>query len=77
MTDLSFIAAILVALALGALGYRARSPELRYIFYAVGALILTMGIPGGRVLVLPVIFALMLALLYWLARPVEQQGAER
>jgi hypothetical protein len=44
-------------------------PELRY---TVGTLILlgiTMVIPGGRVLVLPAIFTLVLVLLYWAAKP--------
>ena len=44
-------------------------PELRY---TIGTLILlgiTMVIPGGRVLVLPAIFTLVLVLLYWAAKP--------
>ena len=44
-------------------------PELRY---TIGSLILlgiTMVIPGGRVLVLPAIFTLVLVLLYWAAKP--------
>ncbi len=44
-------------------------PELRY---TIGGLILlgiTMVIPGGRVLVLPAIFTLVLVLLYWAAKP--------
>ena len=44
-------------------------PELRY---TIGSLILlgiTMVIPGGRVLVLPVVFLLILVLLYWAAKP--------
>ena len=38
----------------------------------IGCLILfglTMVIPGGRVLVLPVLFTLILVLLYWAAKP--------
>lgn len=45
------------------------SPELRY---TIGSLILlgiTLVIPGGRVLVLPAIFILMLVLLFWAAKP--------
>ena len=50
-------------------GSTAVAPELRY---AIGGLILlgiTMVIPGGRVLVLPAIFILLLILLYWAAKP--------
>ena len=47
-------------------------PELRY---TIGTLILlgiSLWIPGGRVLVLPIIFVLILILLFWAAKP----GAE-
>lgn len=46
--------------------------ELRY---AIGTLVLlgiSLWIPGGRVLVLPIIFVLILILLFWAAKP----GAE-
>jgi hypothetical protein len=45
------------------------STELRS---TIGSLILlgiTMVVPGGRVLVLPAIFTLILVLLYWAAKP--------
>ena len=48
------------------------SSELRY---AIGTLIvlgISLWIPGGRVLVLPIIFVLILILLFWAAKP----GAE-
>jgi hypothetical protein len=45
------------------------SPELRYTIAGVILLGITMVIPGGRVLVLPAIFILVLILLYWAAKP--------
>ena len=46
------------------------SSELKATIYSVILLGLTMFvIPGGRVLVLPAIFILMLVLLYWAAKP--------
>ena len=45
------------------------SPELRYTIGSLVMLGITMVIPGGRVLVLPVIFVLMLVLLYLAAKP--------
>ena len=44
-------------------------PELRYTIASLVLLGITMMIPGGRVLVLPLIFVLMLVLLYWAAKP--------
>lgn len=44
-------------------------PELRYTIGTLVVLMITMLIPGGRVLVLPVIFALVIVLLYWAAKP--------
>ncbi len=44
-------------------------PELRYTIAALVLLGITMVIPGGRVLVLPMIFILVLVLLYWAAKP--------
>jgi hypothetical protein len=35
---------------------------------------ITMVIPGGRVLVLPVLFTLMLVLLYWAAKPRRKEA---
>jgi uncharacterized membrane protein YdfJ with MMPL/SSD domain len=49
------------------------SPELRY---TIGTLILlgiTLVIPGGRVLVLPAIFVLLLVVLFWAAKPREKE----
>ncbi len=49
------------------------SPELRY---TIGTLILlgiVMVIPGGRVLVLPVIFVLAIVLCYWAAKPKAEE----
>ncbi len=52
---------------------RMGSPAVvRELRYTIGGLILlgiTMLIPGGRVLVLPAIFILVLILLYWAAKP--------
>jgi hypothetical protein len=45
------------------------APELRYVIGSLVLLGITMVIPGGRVLVLPVIFTLVLVLLYWAAKP--------
>jgi 4-amino-4-deoxy-L-arabinose transferase-like glycosyltransferase len=45
------------------------SPELRYTLGCLVLLGITMVIPGGRVLVLPAIFVLVLVLLYWAAKP--------
>jgi membrane protein implicated in regulation of membrane protease activity len=50
-------------------GVRTVSPELWYTILCLIMLGITMVIPGGRVLVLPVMFALMLVLLYWAAKP--------
>jgi hypothetical protein len=44
-------------------------PELRYTIASLVLLGITMVIPGGRVLVLPSIFILLLVLLYWAAKP--------
>ena len=43
--------------------------ELRATIVCLILLGITMVIPGGRVLVLPVIFTLTLVLLYWAAKP--------
>jgi hypothetical protein len=64
-----FAAAVVVALVVALAAYRARRPELRYALYSVAGLVLTLGIPGGRVLVLPAIFTVMLVLTYWAAKP--------
>jgi hypothetical protein len=45
------------------------SPECAYSVGSLNLLGLCMVIPGGRVLVLPVIFLLLLVLVYWAARP--------
>ena len=44
-------------------------PELRYTIATLVLLGITMVIPGGRVLVLPTIFVLVLVLLFWAAKP--------
>ena len=44
-------------------------PELRYTIGSLILLAITMVIPGGRVLVLPAIFTLLLVLLFWAAKP--------
>ena len=44
-------------------------PELRYTVASVILLGITMVMPGGRVLVVPMIFVLMLVLCYWAAKP--------
>ena len=43
--------------------------ELKATIGCLGLLGLTMSFHGGRVLVLPVIFTLVLVLLYWAAKP--------
>jgi 4-amino-4-deoxy-L-arabinose transferase-like glycosyltransferase len=43
--------------------------ELKYTIACLVLLGVTMVIPGGRVLVLPMIFVLLLVLLYWAAKP--------
>ena len=43
--------------------------ELRYTIGSLVLLGVTMVIPGGRVLVLPAIFILVMVLLYWAAKP--------
>jgi len=45
------------------------APELRGTIASLVLLGIAMVIPGGRVLVLPIIFVLMLVLLYWAAKP--------
>ena len=45
------------------------APELRYTIACLVLLGITMIIPGGRVLVLPTIFVLLLVLLFWAAKP--------
>lgn len=45
------------------------NPELRNTIACLVLLGITMVIPGGRVLVLPMIFVLLLVLLYWAAKP--------
>jgi len=47
--------------------------EPLYAFITLVLLLVTMVIPGGRVLVLPVLFALCLVLLYWLAKPKDEE----
>jgi hypothetical protein len=49
------------------------SPELRYTIGSAVLLGLTLWIPGGRVLVLPAIFVLVLVLLYWAAKPKPEE----
>ncbi len=44
-------------------------PELRYTIGTIIALVITLFIPGGRVLVLPVLFVLIMVLLFWAAKP--------
>ena len=43
--------------------------ELKAAIVCLVLLLLTMSFHGGRVLVLPVIFTLVLVLLYWAAKP--------
>jgi len=45
------------------------APEAKYAIGGLISLIVVMVIPGGRVLVLPVLFALLLVLLFWAAKP--------
>jgi len=45
------------------------APELRYTIGCLIFLGITIVVPGGRVLVLPAIFTLMLVLLFWAAKP--------
>lgn len=48
-------------------------PELRYTIASLVLLGVTMVIPGGRVLVLPAIFVLLLVLIYWAAKPRSEE----
>lgn len=43
--------------------------EAKYALASVVCLVVVALIPGGRVLVLPVLFALVLVLLFWAAKP--------
>jgi hypothetical protein len=43
--------------------------ELKYTLISLVLLAITMVIPGGRVLVLPVLFIVLLVLLFWAAKP--------
>jgi hypothetical protein len=43
--------------------------EAKYTIGTLALLVFVTLIPGGRVLVLPVIFVLLLVLLYWAAKP--------
>jgi hypothetical protein len=43
--------------------------ELRYALGTLAVLLVTMLIPGGRVLVLPESFVLILILIFWAAKP--------
>ena len=45
------------------------SSDLRNTIASLILLAITLVIPGGRVLVLPAIFILLLVLLYWVAKP--------
>jgi len=47
--------------------------EAWYTIGSVVLLVITMIIPGGRVLVLPAIFVLVLVLLYWAAKPKSEE----
>ena len=49
------------------------APELKYAILCVILTAICFLIPGGRVLVLPLVFILILVLLFWSAR----RGAER
>ena len=44
-------------------------PELKYTIGSLIVLAICAVIPGGRVLVLPVLFILLLVLVYWAAKP--------
>jgi hypothetical protein len=43
--------------------------EAKYTLVSLVLLGITMVIPGGRVLVLPVLFVVLLVVLYWAAKP--------
>jgi hypothetical protein len=43
--------------------------EVKYTLVSLALLGITMVIPGGRVLVLPVLFVVLLVLLFWAAKP--------
>jgi hypothetical protein len=43
--------------------------EAKYTIGSIAMLIVVMLIPGGRVLVLPAVFVLVLVLLFWAAKP--------
>jgi hypothetical protein len=45
------------------------SAEAKYTIASLALLGITMVIPGGRVLVLPVLFLVFLVLLFWAAKP--------
>ena len=45
------------------------APEAKYAIGCLAFLIFVALIPGGRVLVLPVLFVLVLVLLFWAAKP--------
>ena len=47
----------------------AMPPEAKYTIGCLVFLIFVALIPGGRVLVLPVLFVLMLVLIFWAAKP--------
>jgi len=48
-------------------------PEARYAIGSVVLLLITMSFHGGRVLVLPAFFVLILVLLYWAAKPKPEE----
>ncbi len=45
------------------------APEAKYAIGCLAFLVFVALIPGGRVLVLPVLFVLLLVLLFWAAKP--------
>ena len=47
--------------------------ELRWALGALGLFVLSMIVPGGRVLVVPTLFLLVLILLYWAAKPGREE----
>ncbi len=47
----------------------AMAPEAKYAIASLVFLVFVALIPGGRVLVLPVMFVLVLVLLFWAAKP--------
>jgi hypothetical protein len=47
--------------------------ELRYVIGTLVVLGISLVIPGGRVLVLPIIFVLILILLFWAAKPEAEE----